>query len=497
MNASFRLIEIVLVNILFIGMILAGGCSQDNAQDEVQNNNIQNSLSAGTKTAKGVTLSPKSFQQDDFIEFFEKAKQAGIIISWAGDWDELSDTIRGGPTVVASLAATYDYTPLIEAQFFTQSTGKLLRQLDETTKQKYLDNVVAFVEKYEPEYFGVGIEVNILYEKSPEDFEAFVQFYDDVYNAVKLRSPKTKVFTIFQLEKMKGLGGGLFGGKNDPSKAQWFLLERFPNSDLIAFTTYPGLIYEKPSEISPDYYLEIKSHTTKPVAFTEIGWHSSANITGWASSEEEQAEFIELFFDITGGLNTEFVIWSFMYDQNTIEPFNSMGLLGRDGKSKKAWSAWVLELNTKQKKDREQEGDFSVIYHYTTEGTYFNAELIGSTIIYTYADSEVIKEKCAQWTLQTPCWTEQDLKTIRAQLSSNEINDLRSLVEETKIMELDKYYGPEGGARCYSYTLKINFGGAEKEIVYCSRPDGISPLDAFVRVSGKIEEMVAERFSNT
>lgn len=140
---------------------------------------------------------------------------------------------------------------------------------------------------------------------------------------------------------MKGLSGGLFGGINDPTKSQWSLLDRFPKSDIIAFTTYPGLIYENPSEIPADYYSEIKSHTVKPIAFTEIGWHSGTGPTGWESSDAEQAGFVTTFFSLTEELNKELVIWSFLYDQDISEPFNSMGLRRSDGNAKPAWDSWV------------------------------------------------------------------------------------------------------------------------------------------------------------
>jgi len=290
---------------------------------------------------KGVSLSPKSFSETDFPNFFVKAKEAGDIVSWAGDWQELGNLERGGPVVVASLAKQYKYTPVIEAQFFTQSSGALLRPLNNTTKEDYKNNAANFAEKFKIPYLGLGIEINTLYEKSPQDFEDFAKFYNEVYSAVKAKSPKTKVFTVFQLEKMKGLNGGLFGGKNDPSKNEWSLLDKFPKSDIVAFTTYPGLIYKSPSEIPADYYSEIKSRVSKPIVFTEIGWHSALSPVGWESSETEQAEFVKTYFNITKDLNKEFDIWSFLYDQQTFEPFKSMGLYQSDGSVKEAWSAWI------------------------------------------------------------------------------------------------------------------------------------------------------------
>lgn len=131
---------------------------------------------------------------------------------------------------------------------------RALRPFDEATCRAYLDAAVAFARDCRPPYLGLGVEVNILAEKSPADFERFVRLHDEVYDAVKAVSPKTKVFTVFQLEKMKGLGGGLFGGTNDPARAQWRLLSRFARLDLAAFTTYPGLVFKAPGDVPADYY---------------------------------------------------------------------------------------------------------------------------------------------------------------------------------------------------------------------------------------------------
>ena len=292
--------------------------------------------------AKGVTLSPRSFDSADFSEFFQKARQAGTLVSWAGDWNELN-VAGSSPDVISQLASQYDYTPLVEAQFFSQSTGKLLRSLDEATKASYKNKAVGFASTYKPRYLALGIEVNVLCEKSPNDFYAFAQFFSEVYDAVKAVSPNTNVFTIFQLEKMKGLNGGLFGGENNLTNTQWSLLDSFPKSDFVAFTTYPCLVLKNPAEIPANYYAEIKQHTTKPIAFTEIGWHSNPSPTDWESSEGEQAEFVTAFFELTKDVDKNMAIWSFLYDQDTIEPFNSMGLLGTEGNAKAAWDSWTGE----------------------------------------------------------------------------------------------------------------------------------------------------------
>jgi hypothetical protein len=302
---------------------------------------VQPTESDGEAPIKGVSLSPRSYQGADFTDFFRLAAEAGDIVMWAGDWADLRGQEGSGAITVAELSAAYGYVPLIEAQFFTQSDGALVRPLDEINRRMYRESAVHFAEMYRPQYLGLGIEVNVLFEKSPRDFDAFAVLFDEVYDAVKAASPGTKVFTVFQLERMKGLQGGLFGGADDPARAQWELLDRFPKADLIAFTTYPCLVFTSPADLPADYYDEAAAHTAKPLAFTEIGWHSAPAPAGWESSEAEQAEFVRRFFALTRDVHPEIAVWSFLYDPETDPPFDSMGLRRRgDGNPKPAWDAW-------------------------------------------------------------------------------------------------------------------------------------------------------------
>ena len=293
-----------------------------------------------SSTLKGVSLSPRTYDQPGFEDFFTLAKKTGLTVTWAGDWDQL-DVPGQGPEYVTSMSSKYGVQPVMIASYYSQSEGRMLRPMDDVTKARYLEKVSTYAKKNKPEYMGLGIEVNIMAEKSPAEFEEFVDLYAQAYDAVKAVSPGTKVFTVFQLERMKGLQGGLFGGSDDPGKAQWQLLDRFNMSDLYAFTTYPCLIYKDPAEIPSDYYREILSHTSKPIAFTEIGWYSGTPAAGWDSSEDEQARFVRIFFNLTADTEPMLQVWSFMYDQQIPEPFPTTGLLRTNGGEKPAWGEWT------------------------------------------------------------------------------------------------------------------------------------------------------------
>jgi hypothetical protein len=291
------------------------------------------------ETLRGVSLSPRSYASPDFTNFFTKAKGAGKAVTWSGDWADLSN-LKSAPYVVAQLAANNGLKPVIIAQFFMQSTGKLLRPLNDSTKQSYKAGAVGFVKAYKPEYIGFGIEINVLHEVSPADYASFKEFFSEVAKAVKQEAPGTKVFTVFQLERLKGLRGGLFGGADDPTTNDWALLGDYPDADIIAFTTYPCLVYGDPFDLPPDYYSEIATHTTKPIAFTEAGWFR-VGPKEWESSPDEQGRFATRYIELTRGTQPRLLVWSFLYDQAVAEPFTSMGLLGKDDSTSPAWEVWL------------------------------------------------------------------------------------------------------------------------------------------------------------
>ncbi len=109
------------------------------------------------------------------------------------------------------------------------------------------------------------------------------------------------------------------------------------------FTTYPSLVFGDPAEIPASYYADLATRTAKPIAFTEIGWHSDAAIAGWESSEVEQAAFVDRYFTLIDALRDriEMTVWTFVYDLPAPQPFASMGLRRSDGTARSAWDAWL------------------------------------------------------------------------------------------------------------------------------------------------------------
>jgi len=315
--------------------IILGACSQPSADRELMK---KDALLANQRPLKGVSISPKSYSQDDFLSFMAMVDETQDMLTWAGDWQLLDLDGESPPKTIMELSNEFAYVPVVLAGHYIQSSGELFRPFDDATQEVYEDLALRFVETYKPAYFGMGVEINIFAEKNPAEFERFVPFYNDLYASIKEISPATQVFTVYQLEAMKGLA--MWG--IEAYTPQWEMLDLFA-VDLAVFTTYPGLFYIDPAEMPEDHYTEILEHTTRPVAFAEIGWHSAPSPQGWESSEAEQAQFLEKFFTLTDGLEIDFLVWSFLFDPASIEPFDSMGLFRADGSARPAWGVWMAE----------------------------------------------------------------------------------------------------------------------------------------------------------
>ena len=289
------------------------------------------------RSLKGVSLSARNYTGEGIIDFFNKALKSNDLITWVGDWAQLNKT-NSAPYLVYNMKSQYGYEAMVITAYIDQGSGTILRPLDEATKQMYLESAVHFASTYKPKYMGFGVEMNIVKKTNPEAYDEFKSFYPTVYDAVKEASPNTLVFTVWQLEHLKGLDGGLFGGVNDPEKAQWDLLGDF-ESDLAVFTLYPCFIYGDPSEIPDDYLTEITQHTDLLIAFSEMGWFREG-VTGWESTSQEQAQYINRYFELSVSINPVFTVWSFYYDQGTMALFNNMGLMDANMTATPGLEAW-------------------------------------------------------------------------------------------------------------------------------------------------------------
>lgn len=299
---------------------------------------------APTAPLRGFSLSPRSYEGDDFVGFFELAAAHGDIVERVADALEWEEGPGAAVTVVQELAAQYGYEPVSVGGIFDVNDGELIRPLDQATFDRYVTAATGFAERHHPRFLGLGVEVDTQWRTHPDEFDRFVELFAAVAEAVHRVSPDTMVFTTFQLERLSGLQGGLFGGDNDPDLAAWELIGRFPDADAIGFTTYPGLVFPDPDDLPDDYYTRLSGFTGgRPILFTEMGWPASGSFGEFSGTPERQARFVERFGELTVGVDVVFYVWSFLFDQDIPAPFANMGLIAADGTERAGWHAWVAD----------------------------------------------------------------------------------------------------------------------------------------------------------
>ncbi|MFH1501858.1 MAG: hypothetical protein ABIG03_02295 [Candidatus Eisenbacteria bacterium] len=272
----------------------------------------------------------------DFLDFLDElslvGERSGVYVAW-DDPHSVDDQVELVTTysAVAALAGVGFNIDDVDATYF------------ETHGDDLLNVALALVGEFDLDYLAVGIEVNSVRDKcSQEAFDDFVVLYGDIYDAVKAASPGTKVFTVFQLDCLRG-AARLTGLDLEPS---WDMLDLFEGRlDVVGFTVYPFLEYATVSEIPEDYFQEIGEHTDRPIVITESGWLSEPFSAGSEllidGSEQEQVDFVLALMNGAESLDVEILMYSFLYEYGGgIDLFRSVALRENAGAAKEAYYYW-------------------------------------------------------------------------------------------------------------------------------------------------------------
>lgn len=334
---------------LFLMLYLAMGCDNIiNPPDE----ETRNFLMGAGATARDGDYSGQGFA--DMIEIF-KGRSTGELAGVYLLWRESLNTSGQIPQVVLVFneLGRNNFTPVVNLNFFDAGSGKAelttpnnnLNNWTNAEARRLFKQVAVQIAQLAPAYLALGNEINLYYISHPEDFSNFVSLYREAYDTVKAVSPNTRIFTVFQLEGMKGLIRLSYG----QSVVSWNLLEMFRDKlDLVGFTTYPSLVstMQQPAGVPVQYYAEIATEVAKrlgsvQIAFTEIGWDSDSLSFG---TEREQADFVPRFFKLTRDLDKTFVIWGLLHDVKVSGAdgwLDHAGLRRFNGDIKPAWNEWL------------------------------------------------------------------------------------------------------------------------------------------------------------
>ncbi len=156
---------------------------------------------------------------------------------------------------------------------------------DSRVKAVFLAYAEAVIKFWSPDYLAIGIEVNILANKSLYRWQQYLELHKYVYAALKRKYPAVKVAASIQLEHFKGLVNEA-KGKTAMQKTEVAKLLKF--CDFAPLSVYPYFSYG--AILTPDYFNGIKA-LGKQLAISETGWPSKDfQIGGFTISGSESAQ---------------------------------------------------------------------------------------------------------------------------------------------------------------------------------------------------------------
>jgi len=356
----------IVAALTLIAMLAAVACDGDSEKDRADGPGptVVRAKTAGeTRSLRlGFSSLPPERTSDSYIQAFATAAQYAdtILIQRTPPWE---DFLPGGAVTKPTADSTRLETELLDQYdeldlFYAidpmdgvvqrSRLANLPPQIDPQagfTDQRVRDAFIAYAtyvaKNYQPEYLALGVEVNMTYERAPEQFEAFLTLYAESYDIVKANSPKTKIFPTFQLEDLEGA----FGNVHPP---RWELIERFRGRmDVLAISTYPFLGDAKSAaDIRPDYYSQLKQRWEGEIIISETGY-PSAPVEGRVTvgTEADQQAYVQRLLEDTNSLGVSLVVWFAALDpafasSGATAVFKDIGLRKSDGSNKLGWATW-------------------------------------------------------------------------------------------------------------------------------------------------------------
>jgi hypothetical protein len=213
---------------------------------------------------------------------------------------------------------------------------------DPAIVESYLRYVEFVVERYQPRWIALAVDVDQFAAARPEQLDAFQAAYIQAYRLVKERLPQTSAFLSFQLEDLQGLVP--WGAAHDP---QWGLVIRFaPFLDLLAVSSFPSFVFPFQGDIPEEYFSRLAAFG-KPVAMVPVGYASEPGRDGVTfGNDAGQRAFLERLLREAEDGDWELVVWLAPQDPGfeIASPYDlvaRMGLRDEAGAAKVAWNVWT------------------------------------------------------------------------------------------------------------------------------------------------------------
>jgi hypothetical protein len=180
--------------------------------------------------------------------------------------------------------------------------------------QAYVNYCRYMIKKFKPDYFAYGIEVNILADKDPEEFEKYLVMAEQAYTTLKKENPGLPIFLTLHIDTYV----------THPVEQKAAIDRLLKYSDYVAVSTYPYTYKSNPKDLPENWFSQMHELAPeKPFAIAETGFAAEDLVlkqygVTLKGNEEWQAEYMNFMLSGANDLNAEFVIWFVSGDYDKI-----------------------------------------------------------------------------------------------------------------------------------------------------------------------------------
>lgn len=252
---------------------------------------------------------------------------------WVAKMDELLDQAEGKPIFLslqlvggAGRRFLADKTVIVDGNVTKlESWSELCYDFrtapdGDAKRAAYAAYVTWMVEKFQPTYLNVAIEMN-LFMPCTDAWSGVVDAQRDAYMAAKLARPDVIAFASFQIDQLYG-----YDDEQCPSPMTrdvcfdnaYARLDRVLR-DRFAISTYPYLIEEIAAveNIPPDWFTRASSRGGEQLLVAETGWsatpavgiYGDTCITAISSSPDDQAAYFDRLVADVSAAGGDLVTW--------------------------------------------------------------------------------------------------------------------------------------------------------------------------------------------
>ncbi len=223
-------------------------------------------------------------------------------------------------------------------------------------KESFLNYCNRVVEFFNPDYFVIGIEVNLLMKLRPDLWDSYLELHKYVYQQLKAAYPNLLIFVSFT-------GMDLFSEYSDADqiKQMQALNDMLPYTDIFGISVYPYISSLLTDPVPQNLFDRIFAFSSKPLAICETGYQADTiSVEGGSviinGNPELQNNYITYLLNKSQEYNVEFVINFVLRDYDALweaigspDDFRILwrdtGLYDENGNPRIAFQTWVEWLN--------------------------------------------------------------------------------------------------------------------------------------------------------